>query len=153
MWTGRTSSREWNCGGQFWFQIYYTFDRRFFPKPGTSKMVSFLCYSVQSPMYSHQAAWWWHWCLFLPRCYWPWFYLLLKVRRGELQINGLAMIKEPIYQRRRRKRWRVDSLRWEDLLEEGMAIHSNILALRIPWTEEPGMLVHRVAESDMAEPT
>jgi len=63
------------------------------------------------------------------------------------------MIKEPIYQRRRRKRWRVDSLRWEDLLEEGMAIHSNILALRIPWTEEPGMLVHRVAESDMAEPT
>ena len=27
---------------------------------------------------------------------------------------------------------------WEDPLEEGMAIHSNILAWRIPWTEEPG---------------
>ena len=25
-----------------------------------------------------------------------------------------------------------------DPLEEGMAVHSNILAWRIPWTEEPG---------------
>ena len=28
----------------------------------------------------------------------------------------------------------------EDPLEKGMAIHSNILAWRIPWTEEPGGL-------------
>ena len=28
----------------------------------------------------------------------------------------------------------------EDLLEEGMATHSNILAWEIPWTEEPGGL-------------
>ena len=28
------------------------------------------------------------------------------------------------------------SLSWEDPLEKGMAIHSNILAWRIPWTEE-----------------
>ena len=28
----------------------------------------------------------------------------------------------------------------EDLLEKGMAIHSSILAQRIPWTEEPGGL-------------
>ena len=33
---------------------------------------------------------------------------------------------------------RVWSLGWEDPLEEGMAIHSSILAWRIPWTEEPG---------------
>ena len=26
----------------------------------------------------------------------------------------------------------------EDPLEEGMAIHSSILAWRIPWTKEPG---------------
>ena len=26
---------------------------------------------------------------------------------------------------------------WEDLLEEGMATHSSILAWRIPWTEGP----------------
>ena len=31
-------------------------------------------------------------------------------------------------------------LGWEDLLEEGMVTHSNILAWRIPWTEEPGRL-------------
>ena len=32
------------------------------------------------------------------------------------------------------------SLDQEDPLEEGMAIHSNILAWRIPWTEESGKL-------------
>ena len=29
---------------------------------------------------------------------------------------------------------------WEDPLEEEMAIHSSILALETPWTEEPGRL-------------
>ena len=32
----------------------------------------------------------------------------------------------------------VQSLGREDPLEMGMAIHSSILAKRIPWTEEPG---------------
>ena len=32
------------------------------------------------------------------------------------------------------------SLGWEDPLEKEMAIHSSILAWRIPWTEEPGGL-------------
>ena len=31
----------------------------------------------------------------------------------------------------------VQSLGWEDPLEEGMATHSSMLAWRIPWTEEP----------------
>ena len=31
----------------------------------------------------------------------------------------------------------VQSLGWEDTLEKGMATHSNILAWRISWTEEP----------------
>ena len=31
-------------------------------------------------------------------------------------------------------------LGWKDPLEEEMAIHSSILAWRIPWTEEPGEL-------------
>ena len=31
----------------------------------------------------------------------------------------------------------VQSLGQEDLLEKGMATHSNILAREIPWTEEP----------------
>ena len=38
-----------------------------------------------------------------------------------------------------RKTW-VRSPDWEDPLEEGTATHSNILAWRIPWTEEPGGL-------------
>ena len=35
---------------------------------------------------------------------------------------------------------RVQSLDQEDLLEEGMATYSSILAWRIPWTEETGGL-------------
>ena len=46
----------------------------------------------------------------------------------------------------------VQSLGWEDPLEEGMAIHSSILAWRIPWTEKPDR-VHRITESDTAEVT
>ena len=34
----------------------------------------------------------------------------------------------------------IPSLSWEDSLEEEMATHSNILAWRIPWTQEPGGL-------------
>ena len=37
----------------------------------------------------------------------------------------------------------VQSLGWEDLLEEGMATHSSVFAWRIPWTEEPGGLQSR----------
>ena len=37
------------------------------------------------------------------------------------------------------KTW-VRSLGWKDPLEKGTATHSNILAWRIPWTEEPGGL-------------
>ena len=34
----------------------------------------------------------------------------------------------------------VGSLSWEDPPEEEMAIHSGILARKIPWSEEPGGL-------------
>ena len=34
----------------------------------------------------------------------------------------------------------VQSLGWEDPLEEDMATPSSILAWKIPWTEEPGWL-------------
>ena len=34
----------------------------------------------------------------------------------------------------------VQALSWEDPLEEKTAIHANILAWRIPWTEKPGGL-------------
>ena len=41
----------------------------------------------------------------------------------------------------------VQSLGWEDLLEQETATHSSILAWGIPWTEKPS----GVAESDMTE--
>ena len=42
---------------------------------------------------------------------------------------------------------RVQSLGQEDPLEKGLAIHPSILAWEIPWTEEPGRLVHGNAKS------
>ena len=50
----------------------------------------------------------------------------------------------------------VRSLGWKDLLEEGMATHSSILTLRIPWTDEPSRLYSmgsqraRYDQSDLA---
>ena len=41
----------------------------------------------------------------------------------------------------------VQSLGQEDPLSKEMAIHSRILAWEIPWTEQPGWLVHGVAKS------
>ena len=49
---------------------------------------------------------------------------------------------------------RVRSLGWEDPLEKETAIHSGILAWRIPWIEEPGGLQsiasQRVEPSEVA---
>ena len=46
-------------------------------------------------------------------------------------------------------------LGWVDPLEEGMAIHSSILAWRIPWKEEPGGLqsmgLQRVGHDQMTK--
>ena len=42
---------------------------------------------------------------------------------------------------------RVPSLGQEDPLEKGLAGHSNSLAWRIPWTEEPGGLQSMGAQS------
>ena len=51
----------------------------------------------------------------------------------------------------------VQSLSWEDSLEEGMATHSSILAGRIPWTEEPSGLqslgLQRVGHNSATEYT
>ena len=45
----------------------------------------------------------------------------------------------------------VQSLVEEDPLEEGMMIHSSILAWRIPWTEEPGGPQSKASQSEMTE--
>ena len=53
---------------------------------------------------------------------------------AQMEKNWLAM-----------RETQVQSLGWEDPLEEEMATHSSMLAWRRPWT------VYGVAESDMAE--
>ena len=45
----------------------------------------------------------------------------------------------------------VRSLGWEDPLEKEMAIHSNTVAWKIPWTEEPGRLQSMGLQRDMIE--
>ena len=35
---------------------------------------------------------------------------------------------------------RIQFLVWEDPLEKGMASHSNVLAWKIPWTEEKSLV-------------
>ena len=52
---------------------------------------------------------------------------------GDSVVKNLHAMQEP-------QEMQVQSLGWEDPLEEGMATHSSILAWRIPWTEEPGGL-------------
>ena len=49
------------------------------------------------------------------------------------------MVKNPPAMQEVQETW-VQSLDWEDPLEEGMATHSSILTWRIPWTEELGEL-------------
>ena len=71
-----------------------------------------------------------------------------KIQFKDTFFPGGASGKEPICQCRRHE-MQVQSLGWEDPLEEGMATHSSILAWRIPQTEGPGGLhsVHRAAKS------
>ena len=60
-----------------------------------------------------------------------------------LTVKNPPVIQEP----------QVQTLGWEDPLEEGMATDSNILAWRIPWTQEPGGLCPwGRKESDRTEP-
>ena len=66
---------------------------------------------------------------------------------GTSRLPGGASGKEPTCQCRRYKVTLIQSLGWGDPLEEGMGTHSCIIAWRIPWTEEPGGLVYRVAKS------
>ena len=56
-----------------------------------------------------------------------------ETRRASLEVQ---MVKNPpaVWET-----W-VQSLGWEDPLEKATTTHSNILAWRIPWTQEPGRL-------------
>ena len=68
----------------------------------------------------------------------------LKVRKADKFVEGYKARDSLVAQTVKNlptiwETW-VWSLRWEDLLEKGIATHSSILAGRIRWTEEPGEL-------------
>ena len=58
------------------------------------------------------------------------------IKKGTGDFLAAQTVKDPPAMQ---ETW-VQSLRWEDPLEKGVAKHSSILAQRIPWTEEPGGL-------------
>ena len=53
---------------------------------------------------------------------------------------GLPLVARTVKNPPAMKETWVQSLGWEDPLEKGMAVHSSILAWRIPRTEDPGGL-------------
>ena len=55
-------------------------------------------------------------------------------------LNRASLVAQSVRNSPAMQETQVRSLGWEDPLEMEMAIHSNILAWRIPWTEEPGRL-------------
>ena len=53
---------------------------------------------------------------------------------------GASLVAQMVKNVPEMQKTQVQSLKGEDPLGKGMATHSSILAWRIPWTEEPGML-------------
>ena len=144
------------CSPTVWVSCKYTHPSSFLcppPRPQShpsrstqSTELSSLCYTVASQFCSLSRVW-----LFAT----PWtaacqaslsitnsrsllasYFTHSRVYKG---FPGGASGKEPACQCRRHEMW-VRSLSHKDLLEEGMATHSSILAWRIPWAEEPGGL-------------
>ena len=62
---------------------------------------------------------------------------LMAENKEELRTSLVALVGKNLPAMR--ETW-VQSLGWEDTLQEGMATHSTILIWRIPWTEESGGL-------------
>ena len=54
--------------------------------------------------------------------------------------SGASLVAQMVKNLPTMQETQVQSLGWEDPLEEGVATHSSVLAWRIPWTEEPGGL-------------
>ena len=57
-----------------------------------------------------------------------------------LPTMGTSLVAQMVKRLPTMQETRVQSLAREDLMEKEMATHSNILAWKIPWTEEPGGL-------------
>ena len=66
--------------------------------------------------------------------------LQVSTNRALLGLSWVSLVAQMIKNLPVVQDTQVQSLGWEDPLEKGMAIHSSILAWRIPWSEEPGGL-------------
>ena len=81
-----------------------------------------------------------------PEHQWPWKLSNLLCRSSSLLKSweqgpfGASLVAQTVIDLPAKQEAQVHSLGWEDHLEEGMTIHSSILAWRISWTEEPGRL-------------
>ena len=64
-----------------------------------------------------------------------------------LPLQGASLVAQMVKNLPAMQETRVRSLGGEGPLEKGMAVHSSILAWRIPWTEKPGATVHGVTKS------
>ena len=67
-------------------------------------------------------------------------------QQSDQESLGASLVAQMVKNLPAMQETQVQSLRWEDRLEKGMATHSSILVWRIPWTEEPGGL-HGVSKS------
>ena len=66
----------------------------------------------------------------------------------EIQSNSfLSLVPKTVKNTPAMQETQVLSLSQEDPLEKEKATHSSIFAWEIPWTEEPGWLLHGVSES------
>ena len=100
---------------------------------------------LQLPTVCFELRWWPHWWRICLPCRRPGFNLwVAKIPcRGigyPLQYSWASLVAQTVKNPPAMQETWVRSLGWEDLLEEGMATHSSILAWRIPWTEETGRL-------------
>ena len=67
--------------------------------------------------------------------------LLYKSKlQGLFNLDHSSLVAQMVKRLPTVRETRVQSLGWEDHMEEGMAPHSSTLAWKIPWMEEPGRL-------------
>ena len=71
-----------------------------------------------------------------------WPHLVKGTHRKHVGLHSGSVVKNlpALQETQETQEMRVQFLGWEDPLEEEMAMHSSILAGKIPWTEEPGGL-------------
>ena len=65
---------------------------------------------------------------------------ILLQHSHDLAMSEASLVAQRVKNLPAKQKTQVRSLGWEDPLEKEMAMHSSILAWKIPWTEEPGGL-------------